>query len=312
MLHLFIYRKKNVIVFLILISISVISISYYSNKAEKVLSNTFHTIASPFVWIINSVSSSISSTWDDVVHFNDKLSEMKRMRELIYKNQKMIADNEFLMQENLRLKKLLSYKKHLKETIPFNEKPVSAISAAIVMRESGSYHKTLIINKGSYHGVRENMPVIAFQIVRLKNRPESLERVVVGKISQVSYLAAKIQPLIDPACHIHVKLRHSNYTGFLRGRGNYFRGLLLSEVDKNIDSDKKARLLGEEIITSGGQSVFPGGIKVGRVVKDITPKSSFMKKVVVEPYLEFSRLESVFVLLKELPSDLKSLMDKKK
>jgi len=312
MLHLFIYRKKNIIVLLILLSISILSISYYSNKAEKVLSNAFHTLSSPFVWVINSVSSTISSTWDDVVHFNDKLNEMKRMRELINKNQKMIADNEFLIQENLRLKKLLSYKKHLSETIPFNEKPVPAITANIVMRESGSYHKTLIINKGRYHGIKENMPVIAFQIVRLKDRPESLERVVVGKISQVSYLAAKIQPLIDPACHIHVKLRHSSYTGFLRGRGSFHRGLLLSEIDKNIDSDKKAGLLGEEVITAGGQSIFPTGIKVGRVIKDITPKSSFMKKVVVEPYLEFSRLENVFVLLKDIPADLKSLMDKKK
>ena len=246
-------------------TISIFSISDFSHRIQRVFGNVFLTASSPFSWLIYKVSDTISSTWNDVIHFDEKLDELKRLKIMTERKKRLFADNQLLIEENIRLRKLLDYKNLTSSNILFEESSLETEVAEIIMRNPQSAFQSLIINKGTYHGIRENMPVIAFQVVKREGEEDQLEKLVVGKIVQTSYLASKIIPLTSLDCFIHVKLRKTNYNGFVQGRESLSKGLLLTHVDKRAKIE-----LGEEVITSGGQSIFPKGIKVGIVTKNIT------------------------------------------
>ncbi len=306
MLHLFFYKNKNIITFLLLITISIISITNDSIKAKSSMENLVLTISSPFITGIYYVTDWISSTWNDITNINKKLEEMKKLRELTLKNKHMYSDNKLLIEEINQLRKQLDLKSYLEKNNVDENDSMPVESAQIIMRNPGIYYNTLIINKGRKHNIKENMPVVAFQIIKKKNLPDSLEKVVVGKISDVTYLYSKIIPLTDPDCVIHAKFINSDYTGFLEGYKGGERGIIFTHLDKMLTITKD-----EEIITSGGQSIFPKGIKIGIIIKDISTTNSFMKKALVQPYVDFSRLNNIFVIKKEIP-EIKFLMDKKK
>ena len=65
----------------------------------------------------------------------------------------------------------------------------------------------------------------------------------------------------------------------------------LSYVDSK--SDIK---IGDRIITSGVDGIFPKGLSIGRVKRSVSRGKGRFKDVEVEPYVDFSRLENVLVV----------------
>lgn len=287
---------------------SIYSLSTSSTAIHNFLFKSFSTVSSPFNWVINKTSNTLSNTWSNIVNFKRQLEKMEEIRQLIKNNQKMLTDNKDLIDENKRLRKLLDYKNLSSSNILFEEASYSTQSGDIIIRDQ--QYKTLIVDKGSSHGIKPNMPVIAFQIIKNKDNTDSLEKIIVGKVTQVTYLSSKILTITDPDCLVHVKLRPTKtrdvtYTGFLQGRGKYEKNLLLTHIDNIAQVD-----IGEEVISSGGQSIFPKGIKIGRIIKNISSKADYTKKFIVAPYVNFSQLETIFIIKKNLPEDLEILLGK--
>jgi cell shape-determining protein MreC len=52
-------------------------------------------------------------------------------------------------------------------------------------------------------------------------------------------------------------------------------------------------------MTSGYDGIYPSGIPVGRIIS-ITEDTTLFKKIVVEPYFDFSELDRVAVLAVDL------------
>ncbi len=309
MFNLFFYKNKNIIVFFILMTLSIASIAFKSTKAQGLLSEVYDLVTLPFAELLTGATNSVSSLWNNLLYYNERLEKMKLLEKELEKKQASFENVELLQQEINRLKKMIDYKAVIPKLAPSS---VESVAADIVMRSPNNHFQTFIINKGRHHGIKKSMPVIAFQLLRREGHPETLEQVVVGKIDQVTELAARILPITDPDCIIHVKLKspfYSEYTGFIKGFGSYSQGLSLTNVDKSIDLVGQESLINEELVTSGEQSIFPRGIKVGFIKEDLSDESSNEKRFRVTPHVEYSRLSSVFVLKKELPKQLMKLIE---
>jgi rod shape-determining protein MreC len=60
--------------------------------------------------------------------------------------------------------------------------------------------------------------------------------------------------------------------------------------------------VGDVIITSGLDGVYPKGLRVGRVTEISDPGSRLLQKATLEPAVDFGRLEQVFVMLRRGPT----------
>jgi rod shape-determining protein MreC len=81
----------------------------------------------------------------------------------------------------------------------------------------------------------------------------------VGKIAQVFPDSAQVLPINDQFSGVGAALKDSRLQGILKGAPNGATTL------QYIMSDEKV-VPGEEVITSGGDRIFPKGLPVGKVV----------------------------------------------
>ena len=212
--------------------------------------------------------------------------EIEQMKNLRLKVAQIEADNSELRNQ-LGL--------NLPEDYPY-------IQAEIISQDPDNWFRTIIINKGSKDGIEPHMPVIAIQAEKstgeamASNEPQTNIRLiqgVVGKVVQVNDGSARILPIVDQYSRLGVKVKKTNHWALLVGRNPYDDQPLLEYLSL-------ACLLkpGDEIVTSGGDGVFPKGLPVA-VVDAFIERGANYQKAEVKPLLDMQRLDYVFVIQKK-------------
>ncbi len=169
--------------------------------------------------------------------------------------------------ESQRLKNLLS----LRDNYDYH-----SISASVIGRESGALSRTITINKGSAHGLKIGMPVIA---------PPGL----VGRVTDVSWHASKVLLFFDESSNIDVIIQRTRTQGIIRGAGSL--GCILKYISKTQDVKE-----GEVVVSSGIGGVFPKGLLIGVISHVDRQDAGLFLKINVTPFVDFSKLEEVLIL----------------
>jgi rod shape-determining protein MreC len=160
----------------------------------------------------------------------------------------------------------------------FKEQYVDSTIAAQVIGTSGSEQSRVIyIDKGSSDGIKTDMAVIT---------PTG----IVGKIVQVFPDSSQVLPINDQFSGVGAALKDSRLQGILKGAANGATTL------QYVMSDEKV-VPGEEVITSGGDRIFPKGLPVGRVVS-VEPGKDLFLNIRVVPSSRLDQLEEVLVVTK--------------
>jgi rod shape-determining protein MreC len=160
----------------------------------------------------------------------------------------------------------------------FKEQYVDSTVAAQVIGTSGSEQsRVLYIDKGSSDGIKPDMAVIT---------PTG----IVGKIVQVYPDSSQVLPINDQFSGVGAALKDSRLQGILKGGANGATTL------QYIMSDEKV-VPGEEVVTSGGDRIFPKGLPVGRVVS-VEPGKDLFLNIRVLPSSRLDGLEEVLVVTK--------------
>ena len=180
-----------------------------------------------------------------------------------------------LKQENDRLRQLLQLS---------SEAEYSSVAARIIAKDPGNLYSTFILDKGASHGIRKNQAVIAYQ--------DGLEGLV-GRVIEVSRSTCLVIPIFDSASFIGVRMDRSRYEGLAMGSGSDELPLVVQYVKKRARDEIQ---FGDLVITSGLQSLYPAGIKVGRVSKLRLLDYLTSMELEIEPIIDFSRLEFVFII----------------
>ena len=176
--------------------------------------------------------------------------------------------NNFLVLENQRLK--LIVEDYFVES--------DALYAKILSDKNSPFLKSIIINKGSKHGVNIGA------IVKDKEY-------LIGKIIEVNYTTSRVLLLSDINSKIPVLIEPQGLLSILSGSGNKEGVIQYSKVE-NITEDTSV------VYTSGVGGLYKAGIPVGKIKKIDTGNLNSK----VEFFSDFSQLKFVEVLFFEIKS----------
>lgn len=192
-------------------------------------------------------------------------------------------------EENARLREQVHEIDRLRDLIDFRSAQrgslrVSTVVLEIETRLGGG----IVLDGGSDSGFEENMTVIS---------PDGL----VGRVVKVRKNASLVKRIVDPGYRVSALTLRTRASGIL-GRDNTGR-LVMEWVSPNAEI-----AAGDTVISSGLGSVTPKGILIGEVVAVQDRPESFSQSLRVRPFVDFGRLEEVFVMM-ERPPDYRAIIE---
>ena len=233
-----------------------------------------------------AVMSALQNVFDAVGNFfSSTVTSVSELRELQKKYQDLVKRTELLKVYERDYVQLKQENELLKEQLGLLEtQTYESIPARIIAKDPNSQFYAIVINKGLKDGIQLNMTVIAYQ-----NGVEGL----VGRIIEVAQNSAIIIPVFDTASYVAARLSRSRYEGLVNGKGAENSLLVMQYVRKSAKADIQ---LGDLVVTSGLQSIYPPEIAIGRIKKIDEPNYVSSLEITIEPILDFSRLEYVFIV----------------
>ncbi len=138
----------------------------------------------------------------------------------------------------------------------------------------------------SYLTVRVSLPD------SLRDRPlvAVLPEGLVGRVVEYELGFAMVLSLASAQSAVHVVDQRSRVQGVVRSEGGVGSLMRMDHVPAQEDVAP-----GDTLITSAHSAFFPAGIPVGRVTRVEVPQDQLLKKVWVEPFVRYSRLEELFL-----------------
>jgi len=193
----------------------------------------------------------------------DDSAQRRRATQMMLENSRL---REALL-ENYRLRQMLEYSRNA----PWNFR-----AARVITKEGDQTPVSVTIDVGSKHGLRPNMPVVT---------PEGL----VGKIYKIFPQTSIVQLMLDRNFNVSARIQGNRVYGIVSwGEG---LGLELTSVPRTAVVQ-----LRDVVVSSDSSALFPPGLRIG-LVKEITQeKTSLFKTIILQPDVDFSRLEEVFVI----------------
>jgi rod shape-determining protein MreC len=147
----------------------------------------------------------------------------------------------------------------------------------------------LTINKGSNHGIKQGMGVFN-------------EEGVVGRVKSVSKNYASIISLLHTELLISSKIKSNDVFGSTKWDGKNPKMAKLMYVPRHVVVE-----VGDEIVTSGYNAIFPEGIPIGKVVEiKPGPETNYLD-ITIELATDFSKISYVYLVENFQQQELDSL-----
>jgi len=159
---------------------------------------------------------------------------------------------------------------------------VPLLPAQVVGQDVSSWFRAILLDRGRSDEVRAGMPEVS-------------DQGVVGVISGTSRSAARAMMLLDRRSAADAIIQRSRARGIVRGAST---GELEFVFQVRADDVQE----GDVVITSGVGGVYPKGLRLGTVTSVSASRAELLHRAVVEPSVDFGRLEQVFVLLRRGPT----------
>ena len=226
------------------------------------------TSMTPIETAVHTVSLRVRGGWDDYVNLRRTRQQDEQLKDEVARLREEEASFAEDAAQGRRLQKLLAFK----------EQYVTATVAAQVIGTSGSERShVLYLDKGSDDGIKPEQAVIT---------PDG----VVGKIRDVFPHTSQLLLIDDPTSGAGVILASTRIRAIVRGTAT---GQV--QID-NLTADSRIKP-GEQVVTSGGDLVFPRGLPVGTIVSIAPdPLHQPYTAITIKPAANLSRLEEVLVI----------------
>lgn len=203
--------------------------------------------------------------------------------------------NKYLAEENARLyKEIADYKSKFVDSVDVQsmvtyQSSENYLSAKVVFNSVYDLQNYIIIDKGSVHGVEEDMGVFA---------PQG----VVGVVQRVSKNYAVVLPIINPEQVISAKIKGNNQLGSVKWDGKSPLKAKLYEIPSHVNV-----VAGDTVVTSGFSAIFPEGVMIGVVDKAAHVENTMYCDVDINLAVDFQSLSYVTVAIFENKNELLNL-----
>jgi rod shape-determining protein MreC len=225
----------------------------------------------------NQFIGSILDTQNDVVEYFSLSSVNKS---LVDKNAELLTELEKLRQPADSV--FIELDSVLSSTFQFK-------GAKVINNYLRLTQNHLTINKGSNHGIKQGMGVFN-------------EEGVVGRVKSVSKNYASIISLLHTELLISSKIKSNDVFGSTKWDGKNPRMAKLMYVPRHVVVE-----VGDEIVTSGYNAIFPEGIPIGIVVEIRPGPETNYLDITIELATDFSKISYVYLVENFQQQELDSL-----
>lgn len=249
----------------------------------SILENGLGTVFSPVQRAVTSLTQYVRSWFGTSASTTDMEKTIDELRLEIERQRIQLNSYANMESEIERLQVLLDAQNEYEALSP--------VYAKVVAKDVGVWFDTFTINRGKLDGVDNNMAVV---------NGDGL----VGRVQSVGYNYAKVISIIDPRSSVATLIGRTRDNGMMQGQSSSSNAECYMYYLPNIGNVK----VGDDVYTSGLDSRFPKGIKVGSVTAVSRSADSADKYVVVQPSVNFASIEDVFVL-REQVEDVNDLLE---
>ena len=264
-------RARSLLVAVVLGHVLLISAQVATPAGPSLLRTTVVAVVTEFQETSWQAAAVIHAVWDGY-------AALRRVRE----------DNARLAQENTDLRvqlqqaranaagademrALLDLRPHL---------PWKTTGADVVAGSLSPDFRAITIDKGLGDGLARDMAVINADGV-------------LGRVAQPAANTATVQLIIDRSAAAAVRIDRTRTEGIAMGNGD--GTLRLEYLSASADV-----IEGDTVVTAGIDGVYPPGLRVGLIERVVRAGPAY-RQVVIRPFADFSRLETVLVLTSPAP-----------
>jgi rod shape-determining protein MreC len=234
---------------------------------QAVTFGVFSQVQLGTAWVFGGVR----SVWDGYVGLRGAHEQNLQLRQALSQARVRLLEQQAQALRAAELERILDLRERT---------PLRTVAATVIAGDATGIFRTLTIDKGSSSGLRKDMAVIS---------PSG----VVGRIVEPPPLyAAKVQLLIDKEAGAGAIIERSGVGGVVVGQDRAGEPPLELQFVSNL-SDAK---VGDRLVTSGLDSIFPRGITIGTLAK-VEKGSGLYKRIAVTPAVDFAEVGAVLVVL---------------
>ncbi|GAE88609.1 rod shape-determining protein MreC [Acetivibrio straminisolvens] len=266
---------KNKLFILLTVTVAIliiIGLSVRKNSKVNSVSNVLTVVLNPFQEFINYIGDRIEGAakyLEDIEALNQENEALKARINELEKEVKELSDYR---EKNKELKEALNIKDQFSD--------VEFLGANIIAKDMGNWFNIFTIDRGITDGITVDSAVIT-------------KDGLVGRIISADLVSSKVITIIDEDSTVSARVSKTRDLVFVKG-DLQLKNQGLCRLD-NIFPDMDIAV-GDTIETSGLGGIYPKGIIIGKV-KEVRRKSSDLSRyAIIEPAVDFKRLEEVFVL----------------
>ncbi len=169
---------------------------------------------------------------------------------------------------NTRLRNLIDFQKNISERV---------MAAEVVGKDPSTWFKTVIIDKGEVDGLFKGLPVV-------------ISQGIVGQVIEVSNHYSKVMLIIDSNSAVDSLVQRTRARGVIKGAST-------DQCRLDYVLRKNDVRIGDTIVSSGLDGVYPKGLRIGYVSQVIEHDADIFHEVIISPFVDFEKLEEVLVIL---------------
>ncbi|QKY69581.1 rod shape-determining protein MreC [Lentibacillus sp. CBA3610] len=279
------FQKQRLFILLIGIIILVVLIGYSLQDREN------ETMVEQFIkdtvgWaqnIIHTPVDYVTGIFQNIDDIRNTYDENKILREKVAEYKSLQYEVQELEEENNELRETLDKTESIRDYNP--------IQATVMSRSPERWIEQVTINKGTQHGVRENMAVITADGL-------------IGKVEAESKLTSTVKLLtgFDQFNRISATISREegdDISGMIEGYDQESDHLLFRIIEESGDDLEE----GELVLSSGMGGVFPAGLPIGEVQEVKPDQYGLTRTAFVEPVADMYDINNVIVVERQQTDD---------
>jgi rod shape-determining protein MreC len=257
---------------IVLIAVNITGLSITSRRHGAGSGSTAISLVAPFQSVVTYSLGSVRDLWRGYFDLVSVAKENRVLRNQLAEATAKSVDYEEIRLANNRLRDLLHFQKQM---------PQDVVAAEVIGKDPSPWSKTVIIDKGLADGLRKGFPVL-------------VPLGVVGLVTEAAAHYAQVLLIIDRNSAVDALVQRTRARGIVRGQASNRCGFEYALRKDDIQ-------VGDTVVSSGLDGVYPKGLLVGTVSSVIRRNSGMFQDVTVTPRVDFEKIEEVLVVLAPRP-----------
>lgn len=268
------HTKLTALIAIGLCLLTIVTVSYVykgnSSPLGRLINGGLAKIQEPLSDAGNGISKGLKSLFS----FRSLAKENEALKDKVAEQEQEIIKLQFSQLELQELRELSGALHYVNAEMGYNH-----IAADVISLDGSNWFNIFTINKGTDQGVAKDGIVVN-------------GAGLVGRVLEAGNDWAKVIGIIDESSNVSFKIFRDqglNYLGVLDGDGlGGLKGYML---------DPDAKISEGDLLITSGIGLYPEGITVGKISEVVQDADSLLKKIKIQPSVNFKDIEKVVVVV---------------